>query len=413
MAEEVKGNPSELIMSHLDSPSTARESEHLEGGQGIKERAITPPKLVRCGKMRFYEVCQNVKFIQNVYANVDIEMDTFQQNFIVEKDKDLSQRNVETVKLTIGIEGKIDSDRYPGFEDSNFIIFGFLENHKKPHLCQCIISESYAPSFSLIPIMDFYIDWEPKHNPHAVQQFFPEFVAWALDVAEKGRSLSDLILKPQKKRTYKNPQVLPAREPLSRSSKTNARGRILDMSPSKRTKVESYESHSHSPLAEPPNPCSCSKELLALKNQQTASKAATTKLKGLVELQAKEIMALKERVGVLERGHNAIGKVKTEKKRTKSQKPRMSAPQPDTATILSVGDAHNCNVDDSEKLTNILARAVSKIIKAEPELPQLPQTPLPMQPAANMSNMQYGYPPVPYRQQPYGPQPYGQFFTAW
>lgn len=385
---------------------------------------------VRCGPFSFMDPCE-VEFSHPVYANAEVAFELFKDNFILDKKLNLEHIEVEQISLNMGMEVAVDTDRFPDFAETKFVIFGFVEYPKVPKACRAIILNPMNGFFSVVYVTDLFVDWKPVQRPDILRQFCAEFKEWAANVKENGMGLAELGLRFKKKHN-KNRNVsisnaaLPARRSLARGAKTNARSRILEMSPSKTTKEDKDEMSEPEEQATQPDNASLQilvKQIKTLENKNKDLKKHLSQLQNKQAVDTVTLLDLKKRVEVLEAAstHN-VSLQAPKRSRSRSLSGKQSK-----VLVCTPGQSE---VEEEEAMDKKIKAALSRFIKQDPGVeqnhnqaqPTLPQ-PFPQLSIATgtpsqqpipipVNNMQYmmlpHYPAQPVMHPP--PYPYAPFY---
>lgn len=404
MTEEVD-DPSNNLVNKENSVAEPVEYDH--------QQRVLPQDYTRCGKYKFHGKYKNLIFLQDVYGHVDVDFDSFKENFICDSTLDLSQLETSSVALNAGMEAKITFKRYPDNADGRFVLVGFLDCSVQPDLCSAIIYNAHTmhndQHFSIVPIMDVLIDWEPRQLPEILESVFDDFSKWAQNAIINKTSLAELFMKQQRKvgnnRRLGTP---PPRESLTRASKSRARSRILEMSPTKSEHanrpqaVGGEERHQMEDFQSSSLPCECGPKIKALENTCRALKCSITKLSKEHEAKYSALYAILSNMQSASKhpSSNDVTESASPKKKTKQQ--ARGRGKKSDAAFQPTQPAPTIQQDDA--LENKLLCLLNKVIKSDPAADQaipLPylQQPLQTIPAPHQMGVQVPMAHIPYPMQ--------------
>lgn len=232
--------------------------------QNFSEESVESSEVTRCGKFTFKAPLSTVTFHAKIFSFVSFDVNFFLENFYSCGDG-ISASAIDIVQLNIGMQVKLAPEVFPAYEDSDFIIFGFLEDKKNPSYCRAIVAGVDERKFGLVHITDLLLPAEPIYQARFIEDLFQAFKNWTQLFVDKKYSYSEMCLsKCNAPPTQKSAPVVPTRMSMPRTSKAQARQKILELSPSKCDIEEHYHQKRSKSVAKGDD---ASKEFLSLQKK--------------------------------------------------------------------------------------------------------------------------------------------------
>lgn len=324
MADEIPSDASPNNSAPFNDISVLDDAQRLID---VPERSKDVSEEIRCGQFSFKEALPILLFSQSIYSHVKFNAGFYRKHFYSCAEFD-SASEINAVQITVGMQVNVAPAIYPMYEDVDFVIFGFLEDKKKPIRCRAILASAEQRNFCVVHITELLLPLQPIFQPRLVKDLHDTFKNW-VQTAEKNKCWeSEMRLGMLKApSTRKSSQHFPTRGKLPRNSKTKASLRILELSPSK-------ERIHDEPIKGRKHPTSAPRDF-NVKAEVKAVQAKNQLLQNQINQLKKTVIALEKRVSVLEPSKStskgkpqSCKKVKMEEEPEKTQAPLQQLPPP-------------------------------------------------------------------------------------